>query len=68
MTMVVSNLRSTSFGSTTDTQLVHDTNEGVDPTPGRPPQPQFTNIYSPSGFDMLGVLVSVMNVSGCVSH
>jgi hypothetical protein len=26
---------------------------------GKPPDPQFTNIYSSSGFDMLGVLVSV---------
>ncbi len=24
---------------------------------GKPPQPKFTNIYAPSGFDMLGVLV-----------
>ncbi len=33
--------------------------EVADHSLGRPPQPQFTNIYSASGFDMLGVLVSV---------
>lgn len=35
-------------------------NEVADHGLGKPPQPQFVNIYSTSGFDMLGVLVGVI--------
>lgn len=31
---------------------------------GRAPEAKFTNIYSPSGFDMLGVLVSCHHIEG----
>lgn len=36
------------------------TTELVDHGRGKPPEPKFANIYAPSGFDMLGVLVSVV--------
>ena len=35
---------------------------------GKPPQPQFNNIYSSSGFDMLGVLVSVHGIALGLGH
>jgi PAS domain-containing protein len=46
----------------TDTALVINgsATELVDHGPGKPPEPKFVNIYAPSGFDMLGVLVSVL--------
>jgi hypothetical protein len=60
MTMVVSNpLQGHEAG--TDTRLVLNgaTTEVAHHGMGRAPQPKFANIYAPSGFDMLGILVGL---------
>jgi PAS domain-containing protein len=69
--MGVSSTSEKGVSYTADTPLLVSNgaaNEAADPGQGKPPHPTFANIYAPSGFDMLGVLVSVVDARGMASE